>query len=115
MLTVGWSKGAHKHEPGNTILSASRNVMNGFRTSHRVTNEGHVPKVEALDDGRKIRGQGGEVIAAARIVRPSVTAPVVGDAANALIAELRQLYSQMPPLSPHGWQKRTGAPSPQSR
>ena len=50
-----------------------------------------LPEVEPVDDRRQVVGQAVVVVAASRVARPAMAAPVVGDAAQALVGQLDEL------------------------
>ena len=65
--------------------------MNHFTSTDRVGHEGHVTKVEALEQRRQIIGKRVVVIAVPGPVGATVTPSVVGDAPKSPSCEVRNL------------------------
>src|SRR6266699_1390987 len=81
----------------------AREIANNLAAAYRVADQRDPLQIEVGEQSRQIISQRVELIARAGIIRAAVTAPVIGDAAQALIGERYHL------ILPHRSRKRPGA------
>ena len=68
-------------------------VPNDFPATHGMADQDCVSQIEPLNYGTEIIRQGVQIVAMRRSVRPAMTAAVITDTANAVIAEKRLLVT----------------------
>src|SRR3546814_9871308 len=97
-----------KHDARDAAAAVPREIARDLGAAHRMRDDGHAIEVQPVDDGREIARQRIMVIAASRIGRTAVTAPVIG--ARAIDRQSTRLNSRhycaaRLPLSP--WKNTT--------
>src|SRR3546814_2175085 len=87
-----------KHDARDAAAAVPREIARDLGAAHRMRDDGHALEVQPVDDGRDIVRQRIMVIAASRIGRTAVPAPVRGDGAIAL-ARSEEHTSELPSLT----------------
>jgi hypothetical protein len=113
-LAVSRCRGARAGEqhPRDAPCPVTRQIANDFTTPHRITDQRNIAKVELLDHSGQIAGERVEIAASPGILGSSVTAPIIGDAAQPLLGQFVQLIFPYIGVQPPGMAKHHGASAP---
>src|SRR5574341_1918660 len=91
----------------------TRHEAGNLGAAHRMADERDLTEIEMIEKGCKVPGERIEIIAASGVIGATVTPPVIGDAAEALIRQrkhliLPHLAAQAPTGEKH--HRRSAAP-----